>query len=97
MSTMAVDPANGTLHWLFYDRSRTKNPNETEVMWASSKDGGTTIRQECISEKSFVPVANKFFGDYIAIDAYKNKVVPVWVRMDMGKTSLWTAVIESAP
>jgi len=97
MSTMAVDPANGTLHWLFYDRSRTKNPNETEVMWASSKDGGTTIRQECISEKSFVPVANKFFGDYIAIDACNNKVVPVWVRMDMGKTSLWTAVIESAP
>ena len=42
-------------------------------------------------EKPFVPNPKVFFGDYISIAAVKGKVVPVWVRSDLGKTSLWTA------
>jgi hypothetical protein len=93
MATMTVDQSNGHLHWLFYDRSRSKNPNETEVVWVRSKDGGATFDQQWISERPFVPNVKVFFGDYIAIAAYNNKVAPVWVRMDMGKPSLWTALI----
>jgi len=97
MATMAIDQANGTLHWLYYDRARAKNPNETEVVWVKSSDGGNTFTSEYVSEKPFVPYSKVFFGDYIALAAYQGKVVPLWIRMDMGKTSLWTTVIESAP
>ncbi len=91
MSTFTVDQANGNLHFLFYDRSTLKKANETHVAWANSTDGGDHFDQKIISEKPFVPLSKVFFGDYIAISAYNGKIVPVWVRMDMGKTSLWTA------
>jgi len=93
MATMTVDQSNGHLHWLFYDRSRAKLTNETEVVWVRSTDGGTSFEQQWISDRPFVPNARVFFGDYIAIAACKNKVAPVWIRMDMGKPSLWTALI----
>ena len=35
-----------------------------------------------------------FFGDYLNISAVNNIVRPVWPRMDDGKISLWTALID---
>jgi hypothetical protein len=63
----------------------------------SSHDGGLQFEQKTISEKPLAPQSVVFFGDYIAIAARDGKVHPVWVRMDMGKTSLWTTAIDSAP
>jgi hypothetical protein len=98
MPAMTLDQSNGDLHWVFYDRS--KHPAKsllTDVVWVSSHDGGLQFEQKTISEKPFAPQSVVFFGDYIAIAARDGKVHPVWVRMDMGKTSLWTTAIDSAP
>jgi hypothetical protein len=91
MSAFTIDQSDGTLHFLFYDRSLAKQPNETHVVWVNSRNGGSSFDQQRISEKPFVPNPKVFFGDYISIAAVKGKVVPVWVRSDLGKTSLWTA------
>jgi len=91
MSTFTIDQSDGTLHFLFYDRSSAKQPNETHVVWVNSINGGSSFEQQRISEKTFVPNPKVFFGDYISIAAVKGRVVPVWVRSDLGKTSLWTA------
>jgi hypothetical protein len=91
MSTFTIDQSDGSLHFLFYDRSTAKQPNETQVVWVKSQDGGKRFEQECISTKPFVPTAKIFFGDYISIAAVKGHIVPVWVRLDQGKASLWTA------
>ena len=94
MAAFTIDQVTGALHFLFYDRSNCTKANETHVAWVKSEDGGNSFQQKTISEKPFVPISKVFFGDYIALAAYNNKVVPVWIRMDMGKTSLWTAEIK---
>lgn len=94
MAAFTIDQVTGALHFLFYDRSNCAKANETHVAWVKSEDGGNSFQQKTISEKPFVPISKVFFGDYIALAAYNNKVVPVWIRMDMGKTSLWTAEIK---
>ena len=91
MSTFTIDQSNGNLHFLFYDRSSAKQANETQVAWVKTNDGGVSFKQQTISTTSFVPQSKVFFGDYIAISAVHGKVVPVWVRMELGKCSLWTA------
>ena len=91
MSTFTIDQSDGTLHFLFYDRSTAKQPLETQVVWVSSTDGAKHFNQQRISEKSFIPNPKVFFGDYIAIAAANGRVVPVWVRLDRDRASLWTA------
>ncbi|MFM7595719.1 MAG: exo-alpha-sialidase [Flavobacteriales bacterium] len=91
MASFTIDQSNGNLHFLFYDRSMAKQTNETHVVWVSSIDGGRHFDQRRISEKSFIPNPKGFFGDYIAIAAVQGTVVPVWVRADGIKMSLWTA------
>lgn len=94
MSAFTIDQSDGSLHFLFYDRSLAKQPNETQVVWVNSRNGGSSFEQHRISEKPFVPNPKVFFGDYISIAAVKGKVIPVWVRSDLGKTSLWTANLD---
>lgn len=63
-------------------------------MWAFSMDGGLSMKEQLISEKSFEPNPYVFFGDYLNIAAQDNVIRPVWPRMDNGKISLWTALID---
>lgn len=92
---LAVDQTNGDLHFIYYDRSKYKSWDlQTDVVWCTSKDGGSTFRQQTISEKSFVPTDSVFFGDYLGIAAFDNRIRPIWPRMDNGKISLWTALID---
>ena len=91
MSTFTIDQSDGTLHFLFYYRSTAKKTLETQVVWVSSADGAKHFNQQRISEKSFIPNPKVFFGDYIAIAAANGRVVPVWVRLDRDRASLWTA------
>ncbi len=90
-----VDPLTGVLYVVFYDRRNTMN-NETEVYLARSEDGGETFQNIRISESAFTPWSNVFFGDYIDIAAWDGKVYPIWMRMDNGNRSVWTAIIDDA-
>ncbi len=90
---MAVDSSNGNIYAIFYDRRNTSGV-ATEVYMARSTDGGESFTNYKISESEFIPQANVFFGDYTNIAAYKGKIRPIWMRMDNGDLSVWTASIN---
>lgn len=90
---LTIDQTTGYLYTVFYDR-RNHEGNETDVYLAYSMDAGITFTNVKISESHFVPSASVFFGDYTNITAHKGMIVPVWTRMDEGKTSVWTTVIK---
>ena len=92
LTWMTVDPSNGNLHFVYYRKSR--NAKATDVVWASSKNGGESFNEEVISERPFDPSGTVFFGDYLNIAAVDNVVRPVWPRLDNGKITLWTALIN---
>jgi len=89
----ALDPATGNLHVVFYDRRNTVG-DETEVFVARSTDGGLTFQNRRVSESPFTPDTSLFFGDYNNIAARDGQVFPVWTRMEGGRLSVWTALID---
>ncbi len=89
---MTIDQTNGNIYVVFYDRRNTTGI-ETDVFVARSKDGGNTFENFKVSENSFTPTSNVFFGDYTNIAAYKNKIYPIWMRLDGSKLSVWTTQI----
>ncbi len=91
---VTVDQTNGNVYIVYYDR-RNYTDNQTDVYLAYSTDGGKNFSEKKISESPFVPEASKFFGDYTNIDAHAGLVAPVWTRMDNGKTSVWTTLINA--
>lgn len=92
---MAIDQSTGYIYVVYYDR-RDYDDNRTDVYMAYSTDGGYNFQEEKISESPFVPEDGKFFGDYTNIAAHKGVITPIWARMDDGKTSIWTAVINQS-
>lgn len=92
-SWMTVDQKTGAIYIVFYDR-RNHSDTGTDVYMAASRDGGETFVNMKISERSFYPTTEIFFGDYNNINAYDGVVRPIWTRMDNGKTSIWTALIN---
>lgn len=90
---MAVDSSNGYIYTVFYDRRETSGL-ATDVYMARSTDGGESFTNYKISESSFIPQSNIFFGDYTNIAAYQGMIRPIWMRMDSGVLSVWTALIN---
>ena len=87
---MTVDPLTGGIYVIFYDRRETAG-DATDVYVARSTDGGISFSDRRVSASSFVPRSNVFFGDYTGIAARGGIVYPVWMRMDEGNLSVWTA------
>lgn len=91
---MAIDQTTGNLHIVFYDRSKHKD-TQTDVVIASSKDGGQSFKQQTISEKPFTPPGKDvFFGDYNNISAHGGMIRPIWTAYYDGKLSVWTALVK---
>jgi len=93
LTSMAIDQVRGDLHFVYYDRRRFKD-NRTDVVWATSKDGGQTFQEQRISNQPFVPNPMVFFGDYLGIAAHNGRIRPIWPRMDNNKITLWVALID---
>lgn len=93
LTWMTMDEATGFIYILYYDRRNYDDLN-TDVYLAYSTDGGNSFTNKKISESPFAPDSNYFFGDYTNIAAHEGRIVPVWTRMDNGKTSIVTAVID---
>lgn len=89
---MTIDQTTGVLYFVFYDR-RNSTGTSTDVYVARSTDGGDTFQNFKVSQTSFSPQAGTFFGDYTGIAAWNKKVYPIWMRMDGGTLSVWTALI----
>ncbi|MBI1267720.1 MAG: glycosyl hydrolase [Cryomorphaceae bacterium] len=90
---MSVDPKTGGVHIVFYDR-RGLSGNATNVVVASSFDGGSSFENRIVSDTPFVPSGNVFFGDYNNISAVGGVVRPIWTRNDKGRLSIWTALLN---
>src|SRR5262249_48013239 len=80
----------GIVYVVYYDRRATAD-DDTEVYLARSYDGGQTFTSLPVSDSAFAPSADIFFGDYIGIAAWNRKVYPIWMRMDGGNLSVWSA------
>lgn len=93
LSWMTVDQSTGYIYIVYYDR-RAYEDMQTDVYLAYSTNGGKSFKNIKISEKPFTPDAGVFFGDYTNIAAHEGRIVPVWTRMDEGKTSIITTIID---
>ena len=78
---MSVDPIDGAVNVVFYDRRDTSGAT-TGLTLARSVDGGRTFTNRKIDVKPFVPNSRIFFGDYSGISAYGGRVVPVFMHFD---------------
>ncbi|MCY7410107.1 MAG: T9SS type A sorting domain-containing protein [Chitinophagales bacterium] len=94
-SWMDVDQTTGFIYVLFYDR-RNYTDKKTDVYLAYSIDGAQSFTNVKVSENSFTPNTNVFFGDYTNISVYAGKIAPIWARQDGSSMSVWTAQIDIA-
>ena len=77
---MAVDPVDGSVNVVFYDRRDTSGAT-TGLTVARSVDGGKTFVNRKIDVAPFAPNERVFFGDYSGISAYDGRVVPVFMHV----------------
>lgn len=98
LSWMTVDPTNGYLYFVFYDRreSGEKNPTATDVYMARSTDGGKTFVNFKISDKPFYPNPSIFFGDYTNVIAKGDMIRPIWCELNNDLLSVKTAIVDQS-
>jgi hypothetical protein len=94
MSAMTIDETTGFVYVVFYDRRNFASGTGTDVYLAVSKDGGNSFSNYKINANSFNPSTNVFFGDYIGITAHKSVVRPVWMQLNAGILSVYTALVD---
>lgn len=87
---MAVDPVDGAINIVFYDRRDTEGA-KTGVTLARSTDGGKTFVNHKINLEPFECSPGVFFGDYNGIDAYNGLVVPIFTHF-VGQRELAVSV-----
>jgi hypothetical protein len=87
---MAVDPADGSINIIFYDR-RDSEGSQTRLTLARSVDGGKSFVNHRVDVAPFAVNSNAFFGDYGGISAYGGRVVPAFMHF-VSHTSLAISV-----
>ncbi|RPI16522.1 MAG: T9SS C-terminal target domain-containing protein [Ignavibacteriae bacterium] len=91
----------GNIYITFYDTRNTNSNNTVEAYLARSTNGGNTFQN--------IPLANFHteinyqntdirFGDYISIDSWKNKIIPVWTDERAGgyNMEIYSSVISDS-
>jgi hypothetical protein len=81
---MSVDPIDGSVNVVFYDRRDTEGAM-TKLVMARSVDGGKTFVNHKIDAPAFKCDKKVFFGDYTGISAYNGRVVPMFMHFDEQK------------
>jgi hypothetical protein len=74
---MAVDPLDGAINVVFYDR-RGLDEAMTGVTMARSTDGGRSFVNHRINQEPFLCHKDVFLGDYIGIAATQGRVVALY-------------------
>jgi hypothetical protein len=91
---MAVDPADGSINIVFYDR-RDATGTQTRLILARSVDGGRTFVNHKIELPPFNANSRVFFGDYSSISAYQGRVVPAFMHFaDEGRLAISVALFR---
>jgi hypothetical protein len=88
---------NGRLAVIYFDER--EGPSNMNAYLAYSDDEGNTWTNTRLSNMSFhgiTPNSNVRFGDYIDIDAYDGKIVPVWTddRLGSYNQEIYTAIVD---
>jgi hypothetical protein len=81
---MSVDPIDGSVNVVFYDRRDTEGAL-TKLTLARSIDGGGTFVNYQIDQPPFACDPRVFFGDYSSISAYNGRVVPIFMHFSNNK------------
>jgi hypothetical protein len=76
---LAVDPVDGSVNVMFYDRRRDPNNRKQIVVLARSTDQGRTFKNYAWTENPF-EAGGVFFGDYSGLAAYSGRVYGVWTE-----------------
>lgn len=94
---MAVDPVDGSVNTIFYDRRDTEG-TMTRLTMARSTDGGRTFVNHKINLEPFSCNAAVFFGDYSGIAAYGGRVVPIFMHFtDTRRLAVSVALFHFKP
>src|SRR5262249_28966143 len=94
---MAVDPADGSINIVFYDRRDLKDTT-TDLTLARSVDGGKSFVNYRIDQEPFVCDKSVFMGDYIGIAATGGKVVAAYCHLlEKKQTTLSAALFQFKP
>ena len=91
LSWLTVDQVTGYVYVMYYDR-RNSESIETDVYLSVSKDGGETFTDYKISESSFTPSKEMFFGDYTNISVHNGVIRPIGLDW-MIKKSLYIRLL----
>jgi hypothetical protein len=76
---LAVDPTDGSIDVIFYDRRGDPANRKQIVVLARSSDGGRNFSNYAWNDGPF-EVAGVFFGDYSGIAAYGGRVYGIWTE-----------------
>jgi len=76
---MAVDPSDGAVYVVFYDRRGDSKEHEETVVLARSTDGGQTFHNYSWMDQGF-DAKGAFLGDYSGIAALNGRVYGIWAE-----------------
>ena len=76
---LAVDPVDGSVNVVFYDRRLDLSNLKQIVVLARSTDGGRTFDNYAWTDNQF-EASDVFFGDYSALAAYGGRVYGAWAE-----------------
>jgi len=76
---LAVDPTDGSVDVLFYDRRGDPQNRKQVVVLARSTDAGRTFKNYAWTHEPF-EASGVFFGDYTGLAAYGGRVYGVWTE-----------------
>jgi hypothetical protein len=82
---LAVDPVDGSVSLLFYDRRRDPKNRQQIVVLARSTDGARTFNNYAWTEQAF-EAGGVFFGDYSGIAAYGGRVYGAWTEKPVAES-----------
>ena len=76
---LAVDPVDGSVNVVFYDRRLDPQGRKQIVVLARSTDGGHTFNNYAWTDEPF-DASDVFFGDYSGLAAYSGRVYGTWTE-----------------
>jgi Neuraminidase (sialidase) len=88
---MAVDPADGSVNVIFYDRRRDPKNRAQTVMLARSTDHGQTFQNYSWTDQAF-NAKGGFIGDYNGLAAMNGRVYGIWTEKPENITTRDTVI-----
>ena len=76
---LAVDPTDGSVNVMFYDRRLDPQNRKQIVVLARSTDSGQSFKNYAWTNNPF-EAGSVFFGDYSGLAAYGGRVYGIWTE-----------------